>query len=55
MNRHPVRISESLAEQEKVFYLSDLPLGIEATAAAIALKSSDYPVLQLIFPMNRFW
>ena len=54
LDRHPVRISESLEEQGKLFYVSDLSLGIEA-AAAIALESSDHPVTQLFFPLNRSW
>jgi 4'-phosphopantetheinyl transferase len=54
LNHHPVHISESLEEQGKLFYVSDLSLGVEA-AAAIALESSDHRITQLIFPLNRSW
>jgi 4'-phosphopantetheinyl transferase len=51
---HPVRISESTDDQGKLFFVSDLNLGIEA-AAAIAFESPDSPIRQLIFPLSRPW
>lgn len=52
VHQQPVRMSESKDDRGKLFFVSDLTLGIEA-AAAIALESPDYPVKQLIFPLNR--
>jgi 4'-phosphopantetheinyl transferase len=54
VHQQPVRMSESKHDQGKLFFVSDLSLGIEA-AAAIALESPDYPIKQLIFPLNRLW
>jgi 4'-phosphopantetheinyl transferase len=54
VNLHPVRIAESTDDQGKLFFVSDLSLGIEA-AGAIALESPDYPIQQLIFPLSRPW
>ena len=50
VNLHPVRIAESPDDLGKLFFVSDLSLGIEAAAGAIALESPDSPVRQLIFP-----
>jgi hypothetical protein len=47
-------MSESTDDQGKLFFVSDLTLDIEA-AAAIALESPDYPIKQLIFPLNQLW
>jgi 4'-phosphopantetheinyl transferase len=55
VNLHPVRIAESPDDQGKLFFVSDLSLGIEAAAGAIALESPDSPVRQLIFPLSRPW
>jgi 4'-phosphopantetheinyl transferase len=54
VHQQPVRMSESTDNQGKLFFISDLNLGIEA-AAAIALESADYPVKQLIFPLDHAW
>jgi 4'-phosphopantetheinyl transferase len=54
LHQHPIRMSESTDDQGKIFFVSDLTLGIEA-AAAIALESPDYPIKQLIFPLNLLW
>jgi len=54
LHQHPIRMRESKGDQGKLFFVSDLTLGIEA-AAAIALESPDYPIKQLIFPLDFFW
>jgi 4'-phosphopantetheinyl transferase len=54
VHQQPVRMTESKGDQGKLFFVSDLTLGIEA-AAAIALESPAYLVKQLIFPLNRLW
>ena len=54
VNLHPVRMTESPDDPGKLFFVSDLSLGIEAAAGAIALGSRDCPVRQLIFP-HRPW
>jgi 4'-phosphopantetheinyl transferase len=54
LHQHPIRMRKSTDDQGKLFFVSDLTLGIEA-AAAIALESPDYPIKQLIFPLNRLW
>jgi 4'-phosphopantetheinyl transferase len=51
LHQHPIRMRESKDDQGKLFFVSDLTLGIEA-AAAIALESPKYPIKQLIFPLN---
>jgi 4'-phosphopantetheinyl transferase len=55
VNLHPVRIAESPDDQGKLFFVSDLSLGIEGAAGAIALESPGSPVRQLIFPLSRPW
>jgi 4'-phosphopantetheinyl transferase len=54
LHQHPIRMRESKDDQGKLFFVSDLTVGIEA-AAAIALESPDYPIKQLIFPLNLLW
>jgi 4'-phosphopantetheinyl transferase len=54
LHQHPIRMRESSDDQGKIFFVSDLTLGIEA-AAAIALESPDSPIKQLVFPLNRPW
>jgi 4'-phosphopantetheinyl transferase len=54
LHQHPIRMHESTDDQGKIFFVSDLALGIEA-AAAIALESPDSPINQLIFPLNHPW
>jgi len=54
LHQHPIRMRESKGDQGKLFFVSDLTLGIDA-AAAIALDSPDYPIKQLIFPLDFFW
>ena len=54
VSRHPVRVSDSTEDQGKLFFVSDLSLGIEA-AAALAVESSHWPVRQLIFPLSGSW
>jgi 4'-phosphopantetheinyl transferase len=51
---HPVRITESTENQGKLFFVSDLTLGIEA-AGAIALESPESPIQQLVFPLDQPW
>jgi 4'-phosphopantetheinyl transferase len=54
VHQQPIRMKESIHDRGKLFFVSDLALGIDA-AAAIALESPDYPIKQLIFPLNRLW
>jgi 4'-phosphopantetheinyl transferase len=54
LHQHPIRMHESTDGQGKLFFVSDLALGIEA-AAAIALESPNSPIKQLIFPVGRPW
>jgi 4'-phosphopantetheinyl transferase len=54
LHQHPIRMRESPDDQGKLFFVSDLALGIEA-AAAIALQSPDYSIKQFIFPLSRQW
>src|ERR1700722_16057106 len=51
LHQQPIRMRESKEDPGKLFFVTDLTLGIEA-AAAIALQSPDYPIKQLIFPLN---
>jgi 4'-phosphopantetheinyl transferase len=50
---HPVRVSDSLGEDGKLYYVSDLDLGSEA-AGALALESSNSRVAQFIFPSMSY-
>jgi 4'-phosphopantetheinyl transferase len=54
VHQQPIRMKESIHDRGKLFFVSDLTLGLEA-AAAIALDSPDYPIKQLVFPLNRLW
>jgi 4'-phosphopantetheinyl transferase len=51
---HPVCIGESIDDQGKLFFVSDLNLGIEA-AGAIAFESPESPVRQFLFPLSHPW
>jgi 4'-phosphopantetheinyl transferase len=50
---HPVRVSDSLGEDGKLYYVSDLDLGSEA-AGALALESSNCRVAEFIFPIMPY-
>ena len=48
---HPVRVKESPNEESKIYFVSDLDLGDEATGA-LAVESPSCKVATLIFPLD---
>jgi 4'-phosphopantetheinyl transferase len=51
---HPVLISESSNDRSKLYFVSDLDLGIDA-AAAFAVETPGCRISQLSFPLGHSW
>jgi 4'-phosphopantetheinyl transferase len=51
IHSHPVPVSESPGELDKVYFVSDLDLG-DGAAGALALESYEAPVRSFIFPLQ---
>ena len=54
IHSHPVSVSESSHELDRLYFVSDLDLG-EGAAGALALESHEAPVRSLIFPLQSSW
>jgi 4'-phosphopantetheinyl transferase len=54
IHTHPVPVSESPGELDRLYFVSDLDLG-DGAAGALALESYEAPVRSLIFPLQSSW